>query len=532
MLKQVAFAVLALSSLAKAQAPAAAPSAPAGPRLILLDVLVSNDKGPARGLTKDDFILEDKGKKQNVTIFEVTESGKMGAATPLPAGVASNRFNSKGEAQQTATVALYDRINSGAEDQAFVRAQILRLLAGLKDTERVGFYSLGFNLKIVRDYNEDAAPLAKVAKALQQSTTVPDSFSPPEKALFKDLTDAISPMQQLQNQARVNITYPAFRSIGRHLSGVMGRKNLLWITSVFPLTYGNSVDRRKNDQAEVDGFKANLTDANISLYPVDPGGTGASFNQTGAAPVANEGSLMPGAQRNQAGTSSMNNTDSSLTGNQTMLLLADATGGKAYRNANDITPALREVTAAAEYTYTLGFYPEAKTLDGKFHDLKVTLVKKPATDKAKVSHRKQYLAWAPDSPAAADSKPTMAELLEDQALSNGIGLLGVVNPDPTKPGFQTIDLRIAAADLRFEPRADKWVAGFDIAITIEGAKGASMKTYAPQLAAEQVAGVIASGMDIRETLDTGGNSGVFRINILDKFSGASGALRIPFPGTK
>jgi VWFA-related protein len=517
-----------LAGMAAAQAP----PAPSGPRMILLDVRVTNDQGPVRGLTKDDFILQDKGKKQTLAVFEVTEAGRLSMGAPLPAGVASNRLDSKGQVQNTATIVLYDRINSGAEDQAFVRAQILRLLAGLKEDDRVGFYSLGFTLKMVRDFNEDAGPLAKAAQALLQSGAAPESFTPEEKVLFRDLADAVSPMQQLQNQPRVNITYPAFESIGRHLSGVMGRKNLLWITSVFPLTYGNSVDRRKNDQMEVDAFKANLTDANISLYPVDPGGTGASFNQTPGAPVSSEGSLLPGALRNPAGTSSIANTDTSLTGNQTMQLLADATGGRAYRNANDITPALQEVTAAADYTYTLGFYPDAKTLDGKFHDLKVTLVKKPATDKAKVTHRKQYLAWAPDTPAATEMRPSMTDLVEEPLLSGGVGLMGMATSDPAKPGAIVLDIRISAVDIRFEPRADKYVASFDVALSPDGGNVLSAKTYTPQLTAEQLAGVLQNGMDIRESINTGGASGVVRVSLLDKLSGASGGLRIPFTGSK
>lgn len=529
MFKRLALLALTVSFVAYAQAPAV-PATPPGPRLILVDVLVNNDKGAVRDLTRDDFVLEDKGKKQPIAVFAVTEAGKMGTPQELPAGLASNRFNSKGEAQQTATIVLYDRINSGAQDQAFIRPQILRLLAGLKPTDRVGFYSLGFNLKVVRDYDEDAGPLAKVAQAMQQGNTAPDSLSPPEKALFADLADALSPMQELQNQARVNITYPAFQSIARHLGGVIGRKNLMWVTSVFPLTYGNSVERRKNDQAEVDGFKTNLTDANITLYPVDPGGTGASFNQTAGAPVANEGTLMPGAMRNPAGTSSVMNQDTSLTGNQTMLLLADATGGKAYRNMNDITPALKEVVGFAEYTYTVGFYPDAKNLDGKFHDLKVSLVKKPATDKAKATHRKQYFAWAPDTPAGAAMRVSMQDLMEDPLPANSVGLMAVVNRDPAKPGTQNIDLRVSATDIHFEQRGDKWIASFDVAISIEGQKGASMKTYNPQLSAEQIAGVMASGMDLRESLDIGAVNGVFRISLIDKLSGATGALRLPFSG--
>ncbi len=298
---------------------------------------------------------------------------------PLPEGVASNRLNSRGELPTTATVILFDRINSpSTADQAFVRNQALRLLASLKDTDRVGFYSLGFTLQVVRDYDEDPAPLARVAKALMSSGTVPDSFSTPDKVPFKNLADGLSPMQQPSNQARVNITYPAFKSIGRHLAGIPGRKNLIWVAAVFPLTFGNAAERRNNDQIEVDGFRNSLTESDITLYPVDPGGTGASFNQSEAAPAVDEGSLM--RQRN-GNTPSLNVTTTSMTGNQTFQMLAAATGGKSYRNANDIEPALREVLGLSGYSYTLGFYPDEKTLDNKTHELKISFVKKPETDK-------------------------------------------------------------------------------------------------------------------------------------------------------
>jgi hypothetical protein len=126
----------------------------------------------------------------------------------------------------------------------------------------------------------------------------------------------------------------------------------------------------------------------------------------------------------------------------------------------------------------------------------------------------------------------MPELLEDPLVSNGVGLMAVVNPDPGKPGTQIIDLRVSATDIRMEPRGDKWVAAFDVAISIEGGKGASIKTYSPQFTADQAAGVLTSGMDLRESLDVGGTSGVFRISLLDKLSGASGSLRLPFTAAK
>jgi len=95
---------LLLAGAAYAQAPdPLAP--PPGPRMILTDVMVTNEKGPVRGLNQNDFLLEDKGKPQKISLFDITESGKLKLpAAPLPAGIYSNRLNTKGEIQGTATV--------------------------------------------------------------------------------------------------------------------------------------------------------------------------------------------------------------------------------------------------------------------------------------------------------------------------------------------------------------------------------------------------------------------------------------------
>lgn len=500
-----------------------------GPRLILVDVIVANEKGVIRDLTREDFTLEDRGKKQTIALFDITESGKLKVpATPLPAGVISNRMNSKGETQGTATVLLYDRINSDASNQAFVRAQILRVMAALKPTDRLGFYSLGGNgLQVVIDYNEDAAPLAKAAKAMLESNTVPESFSPDEKYMFRSLYDSLTPTQEFSNQARVNITYPAFRGIARHLHGVLGRKNLVWITSRFPLTFGNAQERRNDDQKEVDAFKNNLMESNIVLFPVDPGGTGASFAQNNSAPVTNEGSLLPGRISMPTG-GPMNLGNTSQTGNQTMLLLADATGGKAYRNANDIAPALTEITSAAEYTYTLGFYPDAKTLDARNHDLKVSVNKK-GLGKVVATHRKQYVAWGPESPAADKLIVPFEELVKDGMPASGVGMMAVANADPANPGTQKVDLRITTGDLHFEPRGDQFVMDFEVAMIVEGGAGGA-KTYNQAITKEQLAQVLAGGLTVQESVKTPGGSGVIRIALLDKRSGAVGSMRIPFSG--
>src|SRR5437773_10938900 len=99
MFRRIAFTLVILATLAKPQA-----TFKTGTRLVQIDVTVTNDSGAVRGLTKDDFILEDKGKKQDIAIFATTDLGKAPPVEQLPPGIASNYLNSKGELVQTATV--------------------------------------------------------------------------------------------------------------------------------------------------------------------------------------------------------------------------------------------------------------------------------------------------------------------------------------------------------------------------------------------------------------------------------------------
>jgi hypothetical protein len=182
----------------------------------------------------------------------------------------------------------------------------------------------------------------------------------------------------------------------------------------------------------------------------------------------------------------------------------------------------------AEYTYTLGFYPDAKTLDARNHDIKVTVTKK-GIGKLNVTHRKEYVAWGPQSAPNDKMIVPFKELVEDTMTASGVGLMAVANPDPANAGTQLVDLRISASDLHFEPKGDQFAMDFDVAFIVEGGPGGA-KTYAQALTKEQFAQVITSGLDVRETVKGTGANGVIRIALLDKVSGANGSVRIPYRG--
>jgi hypothetical protein len=93
--------------------------------------------------------------------------------------------------------------------------------------------------------------------------------------------------------------------------------------------------------------------------------------------------------------------------------MALGTGGTFFHNRNDVDEAMREAGAAPEVSYLLGFSPQNMKYDGKFHEIKVTLIDKR---KATVQARRGYYAprTIPDPAAAAKADIQEAIFSQDE----------------------------------------------------------------------------------------------------------------------
>jgi VWFA-related protein len=441
-------------------------------------------------------------------------------------------MNNGGETVQTATVILLDRLNiPNPLDQATVRTKVLTMLTGLKPTDRVGFYSLGTNLTMVQDYNEDADRLIQSAKRAAGGGAAAAS-DPRAQQMDAAMKDALTPMQQQDIRVRVSTTQQALATIARHLAGIPGRKNLIWVLSDFPLTYGEAADRRTNYEAEVARATGIMSEANVAVYPMDPRGvtttnatSGASNDSTAAENSA--GKLMPGA--NRSGGSGGTASTLGQSGMETFDTIGKATGGASYHNTNDITGDVRKVMTEAEVTYTLGFYVEEKALDGKSHDLSVKLANKPETKGATPRYKKNYLAT--NTQAAQQQRPALAELISDPFDATAVSIMAATAPDPSKPGMNAVQVRVNLADIQFEHRADKWVAAIDLGMAIEGPGGkASNAATVPtnlSLSDEDLKKGLTSGLIIDSAAPTPAQPSHLRVVIQDKNSGAAGSVRLP-----
>ncbi len=526
-----------------------------GAQLVQVDVVVRNDKGPVKDLTKDDFTVQDKGKAQTIAVFAMNETGSDSGtkATPLPAGVVSNRINSNGETARTATVILFDRLNilepqgsstsntggalSGLAAGAQSRAakQILEMLASLKGSEKVGLYSLYQNLTVVRDFTEDTAPLIEAAKRASAAPAKAGT-TPEEQALDTKVREGLTPGQTLDRSVRAELTQNAFREIARRMDGVPGRKTLIWVTSDFPLTYGTDSTRSGDSEAEINNVANVLGEANIALYSVDPRGTGtglgASGNDTSSGGRSGGGGGGGGRGGKGGGANmtaldnTLNQTTSSLSGPEAMERIANQTGGKSYISVNDIATPIREAIDSADVSYTLGFYVDSKGLDGRKHDLSVKLSKKADVSGAKLLYRKSYLALA------HQEHPQMKDLVADQLDANRIGLMAASVPAPNRPGVDAVQVHVDLKDLQFERRADKWFTSFDLALAIEagGEPKVSISPNSLNLTDDQLKHGLVGGVTIDNTVPAPDKPATLRIVVQDRASGEAGSIRIPLPG--
>ncbi len=114
-------------------------------RLVQVNVVVQDKNGrPVANLKKEDFVLRDNGKTQEIRIFSVESKDQLYApAAQLPPNVFSNRLEQRSGAPANVTAILLDGLNTKWGDQAVARQQIIRYLERLQPQDRVGLYTLG-----------------------------------------------------------------------------------------------------------------------------------------------------------------------------------------------------------------------------------------------------------------------------------------------------------------------------------------------------------------------------------------------------
>lgn len=414
------------------QSPASVPSPAlrATTHLVLVDVLVYDKQGNhVTDLSAGDFVLRDHGKPQKISVFSNDHargsladksSSSSPPPPPLPSGVFTNRpaFN---HPQGPPIILLLDGLNTAMGDQLSSRAEMLKYLrTQLNENQKIAILSLNDSLTLLQDFTADPrlliAALDKIKPGTSKELTgaTIQTLTPNEAAA---MTPEMLRIIDLNNQSRaaestdnrVRATLEALRSIARAFGGFPGRKNLIWVSAVFPFSLqpgaGNYPNAQRYYGDDIRHTAALLAAARVAVYPVDARslivGNNVYDQTLSPTPDPLVRTVQPLDNQQTPAEELANSHDATVNSHETMQELAAETGGLALYNGNDIARAVALSAADGEHYYTLGYYPEDEHWDGKFHRIEVKLNR----DGLRVRHRSGYFAVKDVAQSSASETP-------------------------------------------------------------------------------------------------------------------------------
>ena len=409
MTRSFAIIGLALLPIAALSQDAPNPSPPkirVSTHLVQVGVTVHDKGGAVASLTQDDFTIYDRGKVQPISTFNVTSSiATFPLSIPtLPPNTFSDLPKYNPAAPGSITIVLLDNLNTlygsaptifentphWMEDHALAnaKAHLLEYLRTLSSQDRVALYGLSDTLHVLCDFTSDRSRLLAIVQNYDaQSRTSREVVNPAAIHLPDQPADGVPPpidadrmnLVAVTNTSRAMTTLAALKAIAGHVTNIPGRKNLVWLSANLPFS--------------AEAMAAILSPAQIAVYPVDGRGLlpRNSLTQENDTPLGELG--LPTQMQETSGSADSGEPP----GINTMQRLAELTGGRAFVNSNDLTGAIREAVADATVLYSLGFYIDAHSADGKFHELKVVVKRNGLS----VRFPKGYFAFK-DAPSTAN----------------------------------------------------------------------------------------------------------------------------------
>lgn len=377
--------------------------------LVLTNVVVRDAKTGqvVTGLKQSDFTILEGGKPQQITDFDF-ESVDM--AKPLNEATISGLAATQGKTATSGVrpedlkdhrliVFFFDLTSMQPEDlDRSVDAAKEFLSHKMQPADLIALVSLDTELRLDQDFTSDKDLL--IGKIGMYNGTEGSAFALGANANSNQVEDAsgYTPDESEYNDINIDRELFALRAVSKALEKINQKKSLLYFSG------GLSRDGIEN-QASLRAAINAAVRANLSIYSLDTRGLQA------ISPVgdASTGSLRGTGAYN--GTAIQNNFNANFASQETLTTLSVDTGGKAFLDNNDFSPAFAQIQRDTAQYYVLGFHSNNLARDGKFRKLTIK-VNRPGV---KLEYRPGY--YAPADYKHSDKENREREL-EDQLTSD------------------------------------------------------------------------------------------------------------------
>jgi len=399
--------------------------------LVQVPVFVSGRGGGAvPGLTAKDFAVQQDGKDVEVVSFRYVDTSAPELQEEIrQTSAARRRF-----------LLLFDKSFTDPAGLARARGAAKEFVrTGLAESDLVGVATFDFlrGIKLVANFTEDrrvaehaihtlgVASLTRISDPLAIAADFAATDLTPERdslnqgdtptALVNDVIAALATRarsaEEQSYQARVRTLLESFEQLGLALRRIGGRKQVVYFSTGFSSSLLGGQDKADQTRAseaivagriwEVDS-DARYGDARMRGLVQD------SMESLSRADAVVHSVDLSGLGKKeeylQTASSGMATRDSS--GRESLGIIAAETGGRFFKDANNLLPVLREMADMTSRYYVLGVQPREVKPDGGFRKLKVRL--KPRG--MRISHRPGFFERSAIAEAAPP--PTLQRQFE------------------------------------------------------------------------------------------------------------------------
>ena len=521
-----------------------------GVRIVQVPTLVQNKNGEhIPNLKKEDFTILENGKLRQVMFLEEVKptEGRYSKMTVAP-DVFTNFSADKKDVKRFNIIVLDVSNSDFASAGRAKRAMVDYLARSLDGRETVCLILFsGTKMKLIQDFTSDPAILMAAVKKVASGVGQGDLKTPNSAMVFNstnianggvnDPVEALSDFMKdrsmddvkMLRQNNVLETLERFRHIAKVFGGVPGRKELIWMTTGFPLPLEQPSEVVGKPFAEIfeDTFRA-LNDAQISLYPVNASGLVANAMQdVSVCDTCNKTNATDrGSNQMARQGQSIDLTTGPHNNSPALNMMADMTGGQAFMNSNDLEKAMRTATKDSAGYYILGY-----TLD-KIDDApgwRKLQVKANASGGRVRARSGFYMTPAMANPEKVDAKIEVANALRAPFDYTGIAMNGSWGKVTDKNGKREVEyfINVPFSSILIDSSANNHLS-LEVVNFVKDFNGNQvsnfLQTVAANLKPENVEQVRKEGLSYRNVIDLAPGDYTVRFVVRDNLTGKIGSV--------
>lgn len=397
--------------------------------LVLVPVVVRDKAGKLVGtLSKEDFLLFDKGKPQIISKFSVEKPGGklIPKVPPMPTLVDRQPGEPTTEnviVPDHFTAWLFDDIHLSFSDLSLARQAAEKFLAeGLDPSSRAAIYTtsgqttVNFTDALDQLHNGllqlQPRPVARTLsqecpdvsyymadlivnkndpmalRAAAQEAMACANLSTMQEAITLAQATAQRTLSSGEQETRVALA--TLKDVVRRMGAMPGQRVIVMISPGF-----HRLNEQLQDESDI---LDRAIKANVTINALDARGLYTDMPDISQRTYSTQALIMK----------QQYDRDSAREAADIMAELAGGTGGQFFENSNDLAKGVKDLSSAPEVYYVLGFSPQNLKLDGAYHNLKVA-IREPAGLSAKA--RRGYYAPRHLSDADEEAKEEISRAL-------------------------------------------------------------------------------------------------------------------------